>query len=83
MAALVFYESLDDNDVYILLADVASVPMVRKWARESSPRPSSTMGVPSSEQISSPVTFGDHKMVAETRKYAILMGFLILFVIGL
>lgn len=42
--------------------------MAKKWARVSNPMPSKTIGVPNNEQINSPVTFGDHKMVAVMKR---------------
>lgn len=51
--------------MYILLVDdVSWLPVAVKWARVNRPMPSNTIGVPSNEQISSPVTLGDHRIVA-------------------
>lgn len=38
-----------------------------KWARVSNPMPRRTIGVPKSEQINSPVTFGDQVIDAEMK----------------
>lgn len=59
------YVSLEVNEVYILLVDDESWPAVaEKWARVNRPMPSNTIGVPNKEQMSSPVTLGDHRISA-------------------
>lgn len=59
------YESFDDNDVYRLVDGNVKIGILKlKWARNSRIKPSNTIGVPSIEHINSPVTFGDHKIVA-------------------
>lgn len=64
-----FYESFDDKDVYRPVDGIVKIGVLQlKWARNSKIKPSNTIGVPSKEQINSPVTFGDHKIEAEINK---------------
>lgn len=76
-----FYESLDDNDVYRLLVDIDSAAVL-KWDRNSNNNPRKTIGVPSNEQINSPVTFGDHKIVARIRKKQSYLFFIKIILMG-
>lgn len=62
------YALVDESDEYNLFCGSGSLNRtILKWAWNSRARPSITIGVPSSEQINSPVIFGDHVIVAANR----------------